>query len=179
MNIINVGFNSKNWDILVETSEQYRVISQSLDNENSEVAYHIIQTINNLVEGDYNTAYREAHKSIRIARGESGDNLTEVRCPFCNGDGVLETEQIPMRGGYQDPTDAVDAEVMCNACKGAGKLDATVLLNDFADSSYPEHVVMSVIKGNMIQAKSLAQAVVGEIKSHESANLEASVERAS
>lgn len=176
MNVINVGFDSNYWSVLVEGSDDYKVLSLALENGDSKTAKHMLNTINGLVKGDYNNAYREAHYALKSSQGGNTDGDETVVCPFCGGDGVVEFEHVPTDGGYQDPTDAVDAEAPCNACNGNGNMQAIDLIDNYAEESYPEHVVMSVIRGDMIKAKSLAQAVVAEIKSHDGENFDNSVD---
>jgi DnaJ-class molecular chaperone len=176
MNVINVGFNSNHWNILVEGSDEYKNLSIALDNGDDVTARHIMNTVMSLITGDYNNAYREAHNAIKASEGNPPTKDKTVRCPFCRGDGVIEFEDIPTRGGYRDPTDAVDAEASCDACGGDGSIDASKLLDTYAEGSYSEHVVMSVIKGDMTQAKELANAVMSEIMSHADDNFEKSTE---
>lgn len=174
MNVINVGFNSKYWNVLVEGSDEYRNLSVALDSGDGVTARHIMKTVMGLLSGDLNTAYREAHSALKASEGNPSDTVDTVRCPFCKGDGVIEFEDIPTISGYNDPADAVDVEADCNACNGTGMINASELLDNYADNSYPEHVVMAVIKGDMIQAKELSKAVMNEILSHANDNLEKS-----
>jgi len=161
---------------LVEGSDEYKALSLSIENGDSKTAKHMLSAINELLNGNNNEAYREAHNAIRSSEGGDTGGDDSAVCPFCGGDGVLEFKHAPTVDGYQDPADAVDAEASCKACKGKGNMTAIELFDNYAGDSYPEHVVMSLIRGNMAEAKSLASAVVSEIRSHEDDNFEKSTE---
>ena len=169
MNVINVGFNSKHWNILVEASDDYKGLSSALDDDNAEVATHIMNTINAVLdgEGSYNQAYREAHNAIKASNGMKLDGSENTTCPFCNGEGTVFFDIENSNA----PWDVKEDWGHCDACNGNGFIKTSDLFANFAENSLPEHVVMSVIKGDMLSARDMAKEVMREIMSHEEDNI--------
>ena len=173
MNVINVGFNSKYWNVMVEASDDYNELSNALDNENSEVATIIMKTIKALLDGDgsYNDIYRIAHEAVRIANGNKSDEGTSSVCPFCDGEGTVFYSTENSNAPWEEKEDWG----ICDACNGKGSLDSSELFTKYAGHALPEHVIMSVVKGDMKAATDLAREVMREILSHESDNIEKSM----
>lgn len=173
MNVINVGFNSRHWNVMVEASDEYKLLSEALDDDNPVVATHIMNTINSLLsneDGAMNNAYREAHSAVKASDGMDTGGGERTTCPFCQGEGILEFEIADPN----DPSRVKEEWVDCNACKGQGSIETNKLFNEYSGSALPEHVVMAVIRGNMVEARDIAKAVMSDIMSYESDNLERS-----
>ena len=173
MNVINVGFNSKYWNVIVEASDEYKVLSEALDDDNPVVATHIMNTIIGVLsneDGSMNNAYREAHKAIKASDGMDTGGGERTTCPFCQGEGILEFEL----SDENDPSHVKETWADCNACKGQGSINTNDLFNEYSGSALPEHVVMAVVRGNMIEARDIATAVMRDIMSYTSENNEKS-----
>lgn len=173
MDIINVGFRSKKWRLLNENSG-IKSIQKSLDEENAKVCKHIINSISNLLEDDYNNAYREAHLALKHSEGMDSPESEETKCPFCQGVGYLEFQY---QNDPNDPSDMVEEKAPCEACNGEGTMNAYDLLTLYDGSDRPERVIENIVRGNMTQAKELAQEITNTINSHYDEVFEKSVDR--
>ena len=177
MNVINVGFNSKYWNILVEASDDYKGLSTALDNDDAKVATAIMNTIYALMSGggSDNDAYKSAHRAIQASNGMDVGLGENTQCPFCHGEGIVYYD---IENGNA-PWETKEEWGSCNACGGNGVINSADLFSTFAEHSLPEHVVMSVIKGDVKSATDIAKEVMREILSHEDDNLDKSIEDAS
>ena len=173
MKVINVGFNSKYWNVMVEASDEYKGISNALDNDNAVVATHIMNTIKLLLsgEGSHNDAYNEAHGAIQASNGIDGGDIEDTACPFCLGEGIVYYDNENTNA----PWDVKEEWGHCNACSGKGTINSADLFNDYAENALPEHVVMSVVRGDMNSAMDIAKEVMSEILSHEADNIDKSI----
>ena len=173
MNIINVGFRSNKWKMFKENSANYEP-SKALSEGNPKVAKHIVNAISNLMGDDYNTAFREAHLALKHSRGEDSPESDETKCPFCQGDGILEFEY---QRGHNNPSDIVEGEAQCIACNGNGRINSYDLLALYDASDRPEKVIENILRGNMTGAKKLAQEIMNAINSHYDEVLEKSIDK--
>lgn len=163
MHIINVGFNSKKWNSLIEGMVDYKILSDKFDQGDAKIAKHIVNAIEDILQNDYNTAYREANLVMKIANGEESQESDNVKCPFCQGRGFIEFEY---QNDHRDPADLVEARAPCIACDGVGEMNAYDCLSLYANNSNPVDMIIHILQGNMICGRSIANDIAKEIQSH-------------
>lgn len=174
MNIINIGFNSKKWNTLIEGTADYKILSDKFDQGDAKIAKHIVNAIENILQNNYNTAYMEAHLAMKIANGEESQESDNVKCPFCQGRGFVEFEY---QSDHRDPADLVEARAPCIACDGVGEMNAYDCLTMYANNSNPVDVIIHILQGNMIRGRSIANNIAKEIQSHRDEIFQKSVDK--